>query len=87
MLIAMIAAIGVVFVVLPIAMEVYFRYRRPRIVACPETGLAEEVQVDAWHAAVTAVPGPPRLYVAECSRWATKRGGCMQRCLALPAMV
>ena len=85
MMIAMIVAIGVLFVVLPVAMDVYFRFRRPRTVACPETGLAEEVQVDAWHAAVTAVPGPPCMYVAKCTRWA-HRAGCKQRCLALPAM-
>lgn len=84
-LVMVIVAIGAVYVVLPIALDAYFRFRDARTVACPETGLAEEVQLDAWHAAATAVPGPARLYVAHCTRW-PEQAGCKQECLELPAM-
>ena len=85
LLMMVIAAIGLVYVVAPIALGAYFRYRRPRTVACPETGLAEEVRIDAWHAAATAVPGPIRLAIDDCSRW-PERAGCRQRCLASPSL-
>lgn len=79
LLIAVIVAIGVIYVALPVMAGVYVRFRGRRTVACPETGLAEEVGVDAWHAAATAVPGPPRVYVATCTAW-PRRAGCDRRC-------
>jgi hypothetical protein len=78
---AVIAAIGVIYVALPIMADVYFRFRRRRTVTCPETGLAENVQVDAWHAAATAMPGPPDVDLTSCTAW-PKRAGCEQRCMA-----
>jgi hypothetical protein len=84
-LLLVIAAIGLVYVVVPVVLDVYFRLRGRRTVACPETGLAEEIELDAWHAAVTAVPGPPRLRVERCTRWPA-RERCKQGCLASPAM-
>ncbi len=82
--VASVAAIGILLA-LPFAAKAYFRFRDPRVVPCPETGLAAEVQLDAWHAAATAVPGPPRLYVTRCSRW-PEHAGCRQLCLGHPAM-
>lgn len=76
-----ILAIGILFVVLPVAADVYFRFRDRRTVICPETGRAADVSLDAWHAAATALPGPPRLHVIECTRW-PKRAGCAEKCVA-----
>jgi hypothetical protein len=84
MLMLAIVAIGMFYVVLPIMMFAYLNVRGRRTVACPETGLAEEIELDAWHAAVTAVPGPPRLHVASCTRWPL-RTRCAEGCLSEPA--
>jgi hypothetical protein len=79
-----IAGTAFVYVLVPIAAGVFLRYREPRAVCCPETGATAWIQIDARHAALTAVPGPPRLRVADCSRW-THRRGCDQACLAASA--
>jgi hypothetical protein len=81
LMIVAVVAIGFFYVVVPVAFDVYLRFRRPRTVRCPETGLGTEIEVDAWHAAATAVPGPPSLVVADCSRWPA-HAGCHQECLA-----
>ena len=64
-----------------IVASVFARYRRPRVVRCPETGEPARVQIDAPRAAASAIPGPPELHVAECSRWPERRR-CAQACLA-----
>jgi hypothetical protein len=84
--ILVIVAIGLVYVALPVMADVYFRFRRRHTVVCPETGLDAEVKIDAWHAAATAIPGPPRRHVAECSRRA-EHARCGEECLADPALL
>ena len=79
-----IVAIGVLYVVMPVVMLAYFQFRGRRTVTCPETGLAEEIELDAWHAAVTAMPGPSRLHVAACTRW-PERANCKEGCLPTEA--
>jgi hypothetical protein len=79
-LIAM-AAIALVFVVLPVGADAYVRYREPRVVRCPKTGLDVKISLDPWHAAATAVPGPPRLHVVQCTLW-PNNGGCNEACVA-----
>jgi hypothetical protein len=79
-----IAGLAVGYVLLPIVADTYSRYRRRRALRCPETGLVADVQVDARHAAATAIPGPPELRVQDCSLWPDRRG-CEQSCLAPPA--
>jgi hypothetical protein len=81
---AAIAALAFIYVLVPIVGEVYFRFRARRTVYCLETGLAAQVEIDARHAAFTAVPGPPELRVAGCSLWPGRRG-CERRCLAAVA--
>ena len=48
--------------------------------ACPETSRPAAVEVDARHAAFTAVGGCPSLRLRDCSRW-PERQGCGQQCL------
>jgi hypothetical protein len=81
---AAIAALALVYVIAPIVADAFDRFRRTRTVGCPETGLAAEVDMDAWHAALTAVPGPPDARVAACSLWPA-RTGCAQKCVAQAA--
>jgi hypothetical protein len=80
-----IVAIAVAYVAVPVMADVYARFRRPRIVICPETGREARVRLDAWHAAVTAIPGPPRRYVDECSR-RPEHAACGQECLSDSAL-
>jgi hypothetical protein len=80
-----IVAIGSVYVALPVMAGVYVRFRGRHTVVCPETGLEAEVGMDAWHAVVTAIPGPPGRYVAECSR-RPEHAACGQECLSDPAL-
>ena len=72
-------ALGYVFA--PIAADVFFRFRGRRAVRCPETGVTAEVEVDARHAALSAIPGPPEVRVTACSLW-PDRAGCEQKCAA-----
>ena len=78
-----IAALALGYVIVPIMVDALLRFRRRRTVRCPETGLLAMVTLDARHAALTAVPGPPDVRVADCSLWPEKQG-CEERC-ARPA--
>jgi len=78
--IAMIVAVGVLYVVMPVVVGAYRRYRRPRLVTCPETHQAAAVQVDAGHAALTATLHDVDLRLSSCSRW-PERHDCGQECL------
>jgi hypothetical protein len=79
MLLLAMAGIAAFYVLVPIATEAFLRYRKPRIVRCPETGGAAEIRIDARHAAATAIPGPPEVRVEGCSRW-PERECCDQAC-------
>jgi hypothetical protein len=75
-----IVAIGTFYVLMPIFTGVYARYRRAREVRCPETAGRAEIAIDAFHAAITAIPGPPHVHVTACSLW-PERKGCAQACV------
>jgi hypothetical protein len=81
----LIAVIGLLFVILPVAAEAFFRFRRGRAVTCPRTGTTAEVAIDAWHAAATAVPGPPRLHAIDCSLW-PEHADCARDCIDHPEL-
>ena len=78
--IAAILAVGLLYVLLPWVAHVFARYRRPRLVRCPETGTKAWVEIDAPHAALTAAIGAPQVRAKECSLWAD-RGACAEECL------
>jgi hypothetical protein len=78
---AAMAALALGYVIAPIVADVSFRFRARRTVRCPATGLAAEVKIDARHAALSAIPGPPEIRVAECSLW-PEHAGCEQKCAA-----
>jgi hypothetical protein len=73
--------VATIVVVATIMAEVFVSFRGRRTVRCPETGLTAEVEVDARHAALSAIPGPPEVHVAECSLW-PDHAGCEQKCAA-----
>ncbi len=73
-------ALGVLYVLIPVAANTYRRFHRRRVVTCPETESFAEVGVDARHAAVSSAFGRPRLRIKNCTLW-PKRKGCAERCL------
>ena len=77
---AAIFALGALCVALPIAVDVYRRFQGTRVVTCPENQCATAVEVDALHAAFTAIGGGTTVTLAHCSRW-RKGHTCNQQCL------
>ena len=75
-----IAALGLLYVLVPVLIEAFLRFRKSRPLRCPKTGTEAEVQVDAQRAALTSAFGPPHLQVQDCSLWPEKEG-CQQDCL------
>ena len=59
----------------------YRAYRGKRLITCPETQRPAAVDVDAVHAAATAIGGGADLRLKDCSRW-PERAGCGQDCLS-----
>lgn len=57
----------------------YLRYRRSRVVTCPETRQTAAVRFDAGHAAFTTATGNTELRVHACALW-PERGRCEQEC-------
>lgn len=74
-----IVAVALIYVVLPIVADTFLRYRAKRMVHCPVENKPARVLVDAPLAALTAVPGPPKLRIDRCSFW-PDRADCAQRC-------
>ena len=74
-----VAAVAVVYAV-ALAAEAHHRWTPTQIVRCPETGRQVHVKLDATLAALTAVPGPPKLLVKDCELW-PERGYCDQGCI------
>lgn len=75
-----IVAAAVCFVIVPVVVGTYLRYRRSRMVRCPETGEEAVIEVDAPRAALTAFPGPPAVRVKGCSHWPDLEG-CDETCV------
>ena len=80
---ALVVAIAAVFLAIVVARlaRAWRRYRGERVIACPETRQPAGVEVDARHAAATALGGAPELRLSYCSRW-PERAGCGQPCLS-----
>jgi hypothetical protein len=67
-------------VLIALVVRNWLRWRGARLITCPETQLPAGVRVDARHAALKSLSGPPELRLADCSRWPEKRN-CGQECL------
>jgi hypothetical protein len=63
-----------------IALTAWHRARGTRVIVCPETQQPEAVQVDAGHAAVSAMWEQADIRLKTCSRW-PERQGCDQGCV------
>lgn len=79
LLLAVIAAVGLIYVLMPVAADTYARLRSPQQVTCPETNDPATVQVAARRAALSAAVGANRVRIGNCSKW-PERGDCAQGC-------
>jgi len=79
-----IAAVGAVYVVVPVVADTYRRFRGKRSVTCPETKQTAEIELDAGLLAARAAVGSRTdqsdFKVLTCSRW-PERHECGQECL------
>ncbi len=73
-------ALGAFYVLFPVVLTTFLRYRGRRALTCPETGRPAEVGVDAARAAAGSAFGKLALRVKSCSLWPERRG-CAQSCL------
>jgi hypothetical protein len=78
--VAPIAAIGALYVVVPVMTEAYRRFRGVKAVTCPDADWPAAIELDVGHAAVSMALGPPDLRVMRCSRW-PERHYCDQACV------
>ncbi len=60
--------------------QIFHTYREGRTVNCPETHAPVSVRFNALRAAWTSLAGPPKLRLADCTRW-PERAGCGQECI------
>jgi len=80
MLIAGIVLFGLLFVVVPVVLDVYRRFHHCKVITCPETRAPAEVTPQSRLAALGAAFGKPWLRVRSCSLW-PQRMGCDEKCV------
>ncbi len=73
-------ALGWIYVLAPVAVDTFMRYRKTRTVMCPEKTTPAEIQIDAGQAALLAVAGKTALQIRHCTLWATGKCDCAQGC-------
>ncbi len=78
--IAMVVALGGLYVLLPLVIHTFQRYRNKKVMTCPETEGLAEVDIDSRRAALTSAIGRPLLRIKNCTLW-PKRKGCDEECI------
>lgn len=81
LVLAAVYALGLVYVVFPVVLEAFRRYRKSRQVSCPEERKMATINLDAKAAARSAALGRNQLQILQCSLWPEK-SECGRRCLA-----
>ncbi|MFQ5930694.1 MAG: hypothetical protein ACE5MK_13460 [Acidobacteriota bacterium] len=79
-LVAVIIALGGLYVLFPLVLHTFQRYRHKKVVTCPQTGGLAEVDVNSRRAAFSSAFGRVRLRVKSCTLW-PKRKGCAEDCV------
>ena len=79
LLIAALAALGALYVLLPVGLAAYRRVRGPRAVTCPETGRPEVIEVDTTRAVTASLVGHDDVEITDCSRW-PEDADCDRQC-------
>ena len=80
LLIAGIIALGLYYMVAPVMLSAYRRYRGRRTIICPETDQIVEMQLKAGRASVMTAFGKQDLRVKWCSLWPGRKS-CAQECV------
>ena len=80
LLIVLIAATGLLFVIAPVVIDIYARYRGRKALNCPDNRSPAKVTLDTHRAALAAAFGKRVLRVKSCSFWPTKKG-CAEHCI------
>src|SRR5215470_11462087 len=75
-----IAVLTIFYVLLPLMLDAYGRFRGKRLVTCPETHHPAAVDLDLKRVALTVATGKGPLRLRQCSRW-PERHDCGQECL------
>jgi len=76
-------AVALLYILLPLVADTFFRFRGKKLLRCPVTGERAVVDVDARRAAITSAFGRVLLKARSCSLW-PERKGCAQDCVHLP---
>lgn len=79
-LVVSILALALLYILFPVALHTFQRYRHKKVLQCPENKQMVEVDVDAPLAAFSSAFGRATLRVKNCSLW-PKRRGCEQGCV------
>ncbi len=77
---AAIIALGGLYVLLPLVIHTFQRYRNKRVMTCPETGSPAEINIDAQRAAFSSAFGRPLLKIKNGTLWPKKKG-CDEDCI------
>ncbi len=80
LLIAGVAILGLYFMIAPVAINTYRRYRKRKTIICPDTGQIVELDLNAVHAGLMSALGKHCVRVKWCSLWPRKKG-CAQECV------
>jgi hypothetical protein len=80
LLIAGIIALGLYFMIAPLVLSTYRRFRGRRTIICPETGQIVEVELKAGRAGLMSIVGTQLARVKRCSLWPRKKG-CAEECV------
>ena len=80
LLILLIVATGLLFVVAPVVIDIYVRYRDGKVLNCPESRGDAEVALNTRRAALAAAFGKRVLRVKSCSLWPGRKG-CAEKCV------
>lgn len=78
--IAAVIALGTIYVLFPVIVHTFYRFRNKRVIKCPETSGYAEIDIDAPRAALSSAFGKPLLRVKNCTFWPKKKN-CHQGCL------
>ncbi len=75
LLIAAVMMLGLLFVLLPVALHTYQRFRHRKVITCPDAHRLAEVTLKAGRAGFMATLGKKSLLrVKGCSLWPKKKG-------------
>jgi hypothetical protein len=80
LLIAGVIVLGLCFIVAPVMLATYRRYRERRTIVCPENDQLVEIDLQAGRASMMAALGKNELRVKWCSLW-PRRKGCGEACI------